>query len=456
MFTHIKEQISSLKKSEFFKNSAILAGGTGFAQFIPILISPILTRLYSPADFGLLGLFTSFVSVFVVMAAWGYNKGIMLPKTQQEGVNLTFLSILASFISAGFLLIVFIIFNDPVSQLVNNKSIGKWLYLVPLVVFFRAVYDGLSFWLNRNKDYKPIASSKVGVRITSSGGQIGGGILKMGSMGLIGSVALGSAVGTGLLITRTVRKNKDLFKSISLDKMKYLARRYQKFPKFTMPSSLLNSFSLQVPVFILSGFFAETIVGLYVLAHRILSMPIQVLGQSIANVYYQQASTLREEPEKLRDLTFKLFKNLLLIGVLPMGILMAFGDHLFAFVFGEEWFDAGRYAQLLSIWMLFNFSSSPISRLFSVLEKQEKSLIVNALLLIFRIFPLLVGVALFADFPLKVILIYSIMNLIFWVGFNYYLLRQVKVKWFVITKTIIVFFLIPVSLLILIRLVIGI
>ncbi len=39
-------------KNEFAKNVLTLITGTTTAQTIPIIISPLLTRIYSPEDFG--------------------------------------------------------------------------------------------------------------------------------------------------------------------------------------------------------------------------------------------------------------------------------------------------------------------------------------------------------------------------------------------------------------------
>ncbi len=41
--------------------------GTTIAQAIPVAISPILTRLYSPDDFGVLALFMSIPLIFSTM-----------------------------------------------------------------------------------------------------------------------------------------------------------------------------------------------------------------------------------------------------------------------------------------------------------------------------------------------------------------------------------------------------
>lgn len=60
--------ITKLKpKSEFSKNVLTLITGTTIAQAIPIAISPILTRIYTPEDFGVFALFVSLVGFISVI-----------------------------------------------------------------------------------------------------------------------------------------------------------------------------------------------------------------------------------------------------------------------------------------------------------------------------------------------------------------------------------------------------
>ena len=59
-------------KSDFIKNILELATGTSIAQFIPILISPILTRIYTPEDFGLFALFIAITVMFGSIANGKY------------------------------------------------------------------------------------------------------------------------------------------------------------------------------------------------------------------------------------------------------------------------------------------------------------------------------------------------------------------------------------------------
>ena len=64
VITYVKE---ILYKGGFVRNVVTLMTGTAIAQAIPILISPILTRLYTPNEFGILALYMAVVSVVAII-----------------------------------------------------------------------------------------------------------------------------------------------------------------------------------------------------------------------------------------------------------------------------------------------------------------------------------------------------------------------------------------------------
>ena len=51
--------------------------GTMIAQAVPVLVSPVLTRLYSPAELGNLALFVSIINVAGTVIAGRYEMAIL-------------------------------------------------------------------------------------------------------------------------------------------------------------------------------------------------------------------------------------------------------------------------------------------------------------------------------------------------------------------------------------------
>lgn len=415
------------KSSDFIKDVAVLTTGTGIAQLIPILVAPVLSRLFTVDDFGVLSLFNSIAALLTVVATLSYDKAIMLPKSEKSSYNLLGVSLLFILILVVIGQFAVIFFNKSISSLFQVDGIGVWLYWVPLAVLFRSSYEAFVFYNNRQKRYKNIASSRVVNRLGASGGQVLGGLWGIGVAGLV----LGSILG-GMMAMFTAQLTlwnrwKRVLQALSFQKMKYLLNRYRRFPLYTLPSAFLNMLSVQIPVFLLSVFFSQDVVGLYGLSHRVLNIPIYVIGQSIGNVYFQKVTEMRNDDSGIAHFTFRLFRNLIFMGLFPMLILAAFGSPIFSFVFGEEWAEAGAYAEVLSPWILFVFASAPLSRLFWVLEKQNIGFYFNLVLLFVRGGSILLGYIIFKD-SYHTIFFFAMASALIWMLYSVMILHFAKVS----------------------------
>ncbi|MBF4218060.1 lipopolysaccharide biosynthesis protein, partial [Vibrio anguillarum] len=120
----------------FSKNVLTLMTGTGIAQAIPIAIIPILTRMFSPEDFGLLALYAACVSILGVVATGRYEIAIMLPKDDEDARLLLQLSMLVALFFSLLISIPISIWNAQIARFLGNEDIAVWLYLVPVSVLF--------------------------------------------------------------------------------------------------------------------------------------------------------------------------------------------------------------------------------------------------------------------------------------------------------------------------------
>lgn len=373
--------IRKARPTGFLKNVLTLTTGTTIAQAIPVLIAPVLTRLYGPSDFGLLTVFISVTALLATIVTGKYELAIVLPAKDKEARKLVWLSLLLTTLCSGLLLITVLLAHDwLLAHLFHDKHMDIWLYFIPLSVFVTGAFEALRYYSIRARAYNSIAVSSVVRSGTAGVGQVVAGLAGMQAAGLLLGNLL-SLFSGNLGVAGVFLKNREA-KAVpySRKELKLSAFRYRNFPRFTLPSSLLNTASLQLPVYVFTAFFSNTIVGLYALSQRVLSAPMNIVGAAIGQVYFQKAAEYRGNADKIRTLTWELYKRLLWLGVLPIAILMFRGDILFAWVFGKEWLIAGQYAQSLSLWFLFVFISSPLSNLFFVQEKQKQGLILQVII----------------------------------------------------------------------------
>ena len=363
-------------KSEFSRNVLTLMTGTTIAQAIPIAISPILTRIYTPEDFGAFALFVAITSIFGSIANGRYELAIMLPKKDEDAINIFALGFIITSTISLILLALIILFHDYFIQLLNNEAIGVWLYFVPIAVFFTGLFNILNYFNNRKKQYKDIANATIIKSIILAITQLSIGFLKNGATGLI-TGQIFSQIFANMRLFKNIIKDKKLISGISKLKIIALAKRYKDFPKFSMWAILANTLSLHLTNILILSFFSVATLGFYSLVQRVLGMPSALIGSSIGQVFFQEATQEKQQTGKAIKTFNSTIKKLIIIGLPSFGILFFIVEDLFAFVFGEEWRIAGEYAEIMVIFYYIKFISSTVSTIPTIYKQEKIFLLIN-------------------------------------------------------------------------------
>jgi len=216
--------ISTLKayiprKGGFISNVLTLVTRTSVAQAITVAATPILTRLYSPEEFGLLALFLSVTNIITVVASWRYDLAIVLPKADRDGINVLVLAALITLGMSGLCFGVVAFWQDDIARLMNAPNLAPWLWWTPVSLLLSGIFQALTYWNTRKKQFSLQALAQVGKSVGTSGTQIGAGLLTSagGGAGLILGTVAGALVGTGFLGERVWRQQKQLMtESVSL------------------------------------------------------------------------------------------------------------------------------------------------------------------------------------------------------------------------------------------------
>lgn len=376
-----------IKENIFFQNIAIVASGNVAAKIIGLISAPIITRLYTPEDYGVFSLFLSVVGIVGSLATLRYAVTIPIARDEKLANNLLWLCfVITSFISLVWFFGV-VLFGNLVTEKFSATQLRPFLWLMPVVFFGKGIYEALNNWAVRTKSFKLITRTKISQGVSSSTLKIGLGFLGIAPLGLfIGHIAQ-EAAGIGSLFSRLIKVYPFFFRSFSWSEIKQAANRYKKFPLVQSWSQLLLALGAQLPVLLLGAFYGVEVVGVFGLAQNMINMPMDLIGQSVAQVYYAEISKYgKSNPEKIYRLSISIIKKLLWVGLLPVAVLILFGPWLFKLVFGPEWVDAGVYARFLSVLILTRFISSPLANIFNVYEKQSLQLILN----IIRVFVVLI------------------------------------------------------------------
>lgn len=376
----IRKLYSSIFKGAFAKNVTIVAGGTALTQLLGIILSPIASRLYSPEDFGILSLYSAVLSMVVIAASLKYEWSIPIAESDLKAINLTALSLLVLFVVSSLLFVLLVIPDKNTIIKIIGIELFPYRLFLPVSVLLNGLYNIALQIGYRDRVYKTIAKTKLTQVVTGESVRIGLGVLGVGPIGLILGNIFRASAGSISLIARNIKSGKYDIRNISLKEIRLGAKRYKDFPIFSAPSQILNSAGLNLPRIFLASLYGIEVVGAFGFASGIIALPVQLVGNSIADVFYGEAAKLRNsDPKRLKILSLQLLKKLLVIGFFPFITLVFFGPVLFSFVFGSSWVMAGRYAQILSMLVYARLIFMPFSRIFSIFEKQKIALFLDIL-----------------------------------------------------------------------------
>ena len=352
--------------------------GATIAQAVPIAVSPILTRLYSPKEFGILTVFASLTAIFGSIASMRYELAVMLPEDEEDAINIGALGIVVAGAISIALFVLVCIFCGPISHLLSNEKVSSdqiapWLFLVPFSVFLVGLFNVLNYVNNRRKHYRDIATAGVHKSLTLATTQISLGLLSVGAGGLITGQFFGLIANT-LRLSRTTLRIPNLRSIINWKSMRRTGKRYRDFPFFSAPAILANTSSVNATNILISTFFSHATLGQYSMTQRMLGLPSQLIGRSISQVFFQQATKEKNETG-VAIVTFdKTVKKLLLITVPTFLVMFFVVEEVFAFVFSEKWRLAGVYTRILIPLFAIRFVVAAVSNTNNVFEKQKLAL----------------------------------------------------------------------------------
>ncbi|WDE99154.1 oligosaccharide flippase family protein [Lentisphaera profundi] len=362
------------------KSILTLITGTSIAQAIPIAISPILTRIYTPEQFGLFALYISLISIISIIATGRYELAIMIPRKDIDAANITILSISITAYSSLALMISVFFLNGTISRLLGNPEIKTWLYLIPFSVLITGIYQSLYYWCNRKRDYKSIARNRIYQTGTTSSTQLLCGVSGLSAIGLIGGSLIGQLISLISLTTTVWKEDHDTFKKTHRLNKIALAKRFSDFPKFLILSHMLNSAAAQSTIILMNVLFSSASAGFFALTQRVISTPASIIAKSIGDVFRQEASHAYTHNGNCQKVYIKTLKKLFYISTVPFIVFYYTAPTLFEFIFGSHWKISGHYAQILTPMFYLRFNLSPLSTMFMIAEKQKQDLLWQTIL----------------------------------------------------------------------------
>lgn len=349
-----------------------MMAGTVIAQGIQLGISPVLTRIYGPSEFGVFALYMSVASLFSIVATGRYEMAIMLPANDDDAVNLLALSLI---ISAGVSLVALLVvsvFGENLAAALGDRRVAPWLYLIPMSIMLTGGYQAFNYWSNRNKKYRRLSGSRVTQYGSAAAANMGLGLAGWGVGGLIGGSIFGQLLSTLALAWQAARDGLGLRRRVNAASLKVNANRYRDFPLINSLHAFMDVAQTSGANFLISHFFGQGILGQYSLTMRILKAPLYLIGASLSQVFLQKATEVHNQEGDLQVLVRKAVGGLVLTALPIFTLIYLSAPALFSLVFGERWRVAGEYTRILSPWLFMNFVVSPLAQIPIITNRQKE------------------------------------------------------------------------------------
>jgi len=263
----------------------MLAGGTAIAQILNIATSPIISRLFSPDDFGVLSVYTSILSIVAVFATLRYEFAIPIAEDDKSAINVVALTLGSVGLISLVSLAVFSFFGDGIANLLNAQQLKPYFWLVSVGILATGVYTAFRYWAFRKKNFKTITKTTVNQSVAHQAINLLWGFFIGGPIGLIVGTIVGRSAGIWTL-SKDIRKDQTgLLKSISLRETIKLAKRYVKFPFYSSWAAILNSLGIQLPVLLLSSMYGTEVTGSFGFGNRIVALPMSFIGVAVGEAF---------------------------------------------------------------------------------------------------------------------------------------------------------------------------
>ncbi len=391
----VSRNVQALRqRGSFAQNFAVTFSGTAGVAVIGILVTPIMSRLYAPAAYGLFAVFNSIVANASLFSTLAYPSAFLLPRVAKRFHALVHLSLLLATAMLVLMLSAVLLLRRPLLHLLNAEALGDWVYVIPFTVLLYNLMAMMNSWYLRTKDFGKRAGIDVGTSLAGRVLTLGAGALLHGSpTGLLLGDVFTKVVAAGtMLLSGIHRQLREVMSTFSWKRVKATAFEYREYPFYVMPTAYLNTVASQLPIFFLSSSFGTTAVGLYAFSTSLLELPIGVIGNAIAPVFLQKATeTYQREPDRLKQLCLDLYNKLFYLGLVPFGIITVYGDWIFKFAFGTRWEQAGLFTSYLGYYYIFKLASYATSPIYAVFRRQRTVLLGTILLVLCRAASLAIG-----------------------------------------------------------------
>lgn len=372
--------------NQYIKNILTMMSGVFLSQVVLFSGSLLLTRIFSPDHFGIAAFYLSIANILTVASTLRFEHSIVLPKNDTDSYDIMIITKRVVIVFSVIIFILILGLNDFLIDYLSKPELDGWFYFLPLIILFNSFFFIYRSWLVRIKKFKRISVAAIIKSIVLTIILIAGGYIYNNAVIFLIANIVAQLIET-VYLSNAIKKQD--YNSINAKKE---LSKYKNFPKYSLPADLINTYTSQNPIIMLSFFFGDYIVGQFSLTQRVLGLPIKFISGSTLEVFKQKAAEDYNNEGNCEKIFISTFKSLIIIAIIPTVIMYFAAPFLFTFMFGQDWVEAGYYARYLLIMFFLQFSVSPLSYTLYIAGKQNYNLYWQLGLLILTSLGIYIGV----------------------------------------------------------------
>ena len=358
----MNKYLDKLRGQSLLVNTAKLSVSNIIMYVLPIVVTPILSRLYGPTAFGEWGIFSSFTSIVAIVMFLSIDNIIVKAEEEELG-NLLVLCSGIGLMAISILCVAFTLFNI-------YDSVFCYMIIIYMLAYF--VYTIVYNLNNRYGNYSKLAVSNVLQGATQAVARISLGVFFLGVInGLVCGTILAEIITSLFLCVCLIKIDTSKWTTVTMRGVKNLLVKYRKFPLYDAPSNLLAFSTLNLPIIILAGTYSKSSIGCFSIVLQLLLLPMSLVGSAMGKVYYQELCSAAGDSLRIEKISESILNILLIISVIPMLLLCCGGDYLVVLFLGDSWTTAGHVALILSLWSFTVILTQPLLPLFRAYNIQN-------------------------------------------------------------------------------------
>lgn len=387
------EQHENMKQSttesiSLWRNSLKLITSGTVVQCIAFLLLPLIGRLYTEEEIGILSLFLGIAGVLSIAVNARYDQAILVaPEKSHCQLLFSIAFRINVFFSILLYPLIFICF--PWFSGTNYGSLEGYIWWLPVVVFLMGNYNLFTAYHNAEKCFNAMGTSQIIQGVVNNGGKVGLGFAQAGVWGLMGSYILGLLAGTFSLLRKIpIRRIRNLS---TRNRRAVIAKHYINFPKNSIIQSMVNNLSGSVLVLMLPLKFSDKIVGVVAMAFLLTARPLGIVSDAISRVFCRKMIEMKKNQISVVQYLHRFLKHYAWIAAVFMLLIPRVAKPAVEIFLGPVWMSSSTVIIAMVGFLPCWFLSSVFNVIPDLLSKQRAFMYLQITLLLLQIGVILLG-----------------------------------------------------------------